>query len=93
MIVRHLNRAKKVAMFIAAALVFGVALGFGAAFFDEMRQPRVSDEHELERITGARVLSTIRPRPRQPDRDRRLAESGYGTGKCDDRIGRSEISP
>ena len=53
---------------LAAALVFGVALGFGSAFFDEMRHPRVSDEHEVERVTGARVLATIRPRPRQPDR-------------------------
>ena len=59
---------------LAAALVFGVALGFGSAFFDEMRHPRVSDEHEVERVTGARVLSTIRPRPRQPDRRRRAAD-------------------
>jgi Mrp family chromosome partitioning ATPase len=59
---------------LAAALVFGIALGFGSAFIDEMRHPRVSDEHELERVTGARVLATVRPRPRQPDRDRRLAD-------------------
>ena len=44
---------------LAAALVFGVALGFGSAFVDEMRHPRVSDEHEVERVTGARVLATI----------------------------------
>lgn len=59
---------------LAAALVFGVALGFGAAFFDEMRHPRVSDEHEVERVTGARVLATVRPRPRQPDRTRRSSD-------------------
>jgi Mrp family chromosome partitioning ATPase len=59
---------------LAAALVFGVALGFGSAFFDEMRRPRISDEHEVERVTGARVLATIRPRPRQPDRRRRAAD-------------------
>src|SRR5262245_20056437 len=59
---------------LAAALVLGVALGFGTAFLDEMRHPRVSDEHELERVTGARVLATVRPRPRNPDRDRRFAD-------------------
>lgn len=59
---------------LAAALVIGIALGFGSAFFDELRHPRVSDEHELERVTGSRVLATIRPRPRDPDRDRRLSD-------------------
>lgn len=59
---------------LAAALVFGIALGFGSAFASELRHPRVSDEHELERITGARVLATVRPRPRNPDRQRRSAD-------------------
>ncbi len=59
---------------LAAALVIGIALGFGSAFFDELRHPRVSDEHELERVTGTRVLATIRPRPKDPDRDRRLSD-------------------
>ena len=59
---------------LAAALVIGIALGFGSAFFDELRHPRVSDAHELERVTGSRVLATIRPRPRDPDRDRRLSD-------------------
>jgi Mrp family chromosome partitioning ATPase len=59
---------------LGAALVFGVVLGFGAAFYGEMRHPRVSDEHEVERVTGARVLATIRPRPRTPDRRRRASD-------------------
>jgi Mrp family chromosome partitioning ATPase len=59
---------------LGAALVFGVVLGFGSAFFDETRHPRVSDEHEVERVTGARVLATIRPRPRNPDRLRRATD-------------------
>jgi hypothetical protein len=59
---------------LGAALVFGIALGFGAAFVGEMRHPRISDEHEVERVTGARVLATIRPRPRSPDRKRRSAD-------------------
>jgi Mrp family chromosome partitioning ATPase len=78
---REMARATEAAHFdaspvalLAAALVFGVALGFGSAFFDEMRHPRVSDEHEVERVTGTRVLATIIPRPRQPDRRRRLAD-------------------
>jgi len=59
---------------LGAALVFGVVLGFGSAFYGEMRHPRVSDEHEVERVTGARVLATIRPRPRRPDRQRRASD-------------------
>lgn len=62
------------AALLAAALIFGIALGFGSAFVGEMRHPRVSDEHEVERVTGARVLATVRPRPRLPDRDRRSAD-------------------
>jgi Mrp family chromosome partitioning ATPase len=60
---------------LGAALVLGVVLGFGAAFVDEMRHPRISgDEHEVERVTGTRVLATTAPRPRQPDRSRRAAD-------------------
>ena len=60
---------------LAAALVFGVALGFGSAFFDEMRHPRVSDEHEVERVTGrTRSRDNSAARPRQPDRRRRAAD-------------------
>jgi Mrp family chromosome partitioning ATPase len=59
---------------LGAALVIGVVLGFGAAFFGEMRNPRISDEHEVERATGVRVLATARRRPRDPNRDRRLAD-------------------
>lgn len=60
---------------LAAALVFGVALGFGVSFFTEMRHPRVSaDEHEVERLTGTRVVATVAPRPRDPSRHRRAAD-------------------
>jgi hypothetical protein len=59
---------------LGAALVFGVALGFGAAFAGEIRKPRVSDEHEVERVTGARVLATVRPRARSSDRNRRATD-------------------
>jgi len=59
---------------LAAALVIGIALGFGSAFIGEMRHPRVGDEHELERATGTRVLATVRPRQRIPERGRRSAD-------------------
>lgn len=60
---------------LGAALVIGAALGFGSAFIDELRRPRISsDEHEVERLTGSRVLATISPRPKNPDRLRRSAD-------------------
>jgi Mrp family chromosome partitioning ATPase len=59
---------------VSAALVFGVAAGFGVAFGGEVREPRISDEHELERVTGARVLATVRPRLPSPDRQRRATD-------------------
>jgi Mrp family chromosome partitioning ATPase len=78
---RRVTRAKEEARLdappvalLGAALVFGVALGFGAAFVGEMRHPRVGEEHEVERMTGARVLASVRPRPRSPDRKRRSAD-------------------
>src|SRR6185436_18418070 len=60
---------------LGAALVFGIALGFGSAFLREMRHPRISGDHEVERMTGVRVLATVRPRPRLPDRSRRFADN------------------
>lgn len=79
---RAVKRARDQASFnappvalLGAALVLGVALGFGAAFVDEMRHPRVSaDEHEVERVTGSRVLATTAPRQRHPDRMRRASD-------------------
>jgi tyrosine-protein kinase Etk/Wzc len=78
---RRAARARDLANFnappialLAAALVFGVIIGFGAALIDELKRPRVGDEHEVERLTGTRVLATIRPRPPDPERGRRLAD-------------------
>lgn len=63
------------AALLAAALVFGIVIGFGASFLGEMQHPRVSsDEHEVERLTGSRVLATVAPRPRDPNRSRRQAD-------------------
>jgi tyrosine-protein kinase Etk/Wzc len=78
---RQVARARDLANFnappialLASALVFGVMLGFGVALIDELRRPRVGDEHEIERLSGTRVLATIRPRPPDPERGRRLAD-------------------
>lgn len=78
---RQVARARDVAnmsappiALLASALIFGMMLGFGAALVDELKQPRVSDAHEVERVTGTRVLATIRPLPPIPDRGRRLAD-------------------
>ena len=59
---------------LAAALVFGAMLGFGVVLLDEVRHPRVADAHEVERMTGLRVLGEIRRLPPSPDRGRRTAE-------------------
>jgi Mrp family chromosome partitioning ATPase len=59
---------------LASAIVFGIVLGFGAAFVSELRHPRLADAHEVERYTGVRVVSVIRPRPPSPERGRRLAD-------------------
>jgi Mrp family chromosome partitioning ATPase len=62
------------AALLGAALIIGIALGFGVAFADELRRPRISDAHEAERVSGVRVLATVIPRPRPPDRMRRASD-------------------
>lgn len=62
---------------LAAALVIGLAAGFGVALTFELRRPRVADSAEAEAIAGARVLVTIgrpaRPPVRRRSADRELA--------------------
>jgi hypothetical protein len=48
-------RVPPVAM-LFAALIVGLAVGFGFAFFIEVRRPRVADAAEVERVTDARVI-------------------------------------
>ena len=59
---------------LTAALVLGAMVGFAVALLVELAQPRVSDLHEAERVTGARVLAVIRPRTIPPERTRRRAD-------------------
>ena len=59
---------------LAAALVVGAALGFGAGFIDELRRPHLSDADEAQRVTGLRVLGTIRSQRQMAERRRRLTD-------------------
>jgi tyrosine-protein kinase Etk/Wzc len=59
---------------LAAALVLGAALGFGTAYFDELRHPRLADAAEAERVTGLRVLGSVVPRRVSPERSRRQVD-------------------
>jgi Mrp family chromosome partitioning ATPase len=59
---------------LAAALVIGLAIGFGATLVQEMRSPRVADVREAERATGLRVLARVRPYMPTPERVRRRAD-------------------
>ena len=59
---------------LAAALVLGLVAGFATALLLEGRRPRVADAREAEQVAGVRVLATVRPRPRDPERMRRRAD-------------------
>ena len=60
----------------AASLVLGLMGGFGVSLLVEMRRPRVADAAEAARVTGVRVLATIRPPEADEDdgRSRRSAD-------------------
>lgn len=75
------ERARQIAAFgvpaatlLVAALVLGIALGFGVALAVEMRHPRVSDGAEAEAISRARVLVTLGAPRGPPERRRRRAD-------------------
>lgn len=59
---------------LAAALVLGLATGFGATLVQEMRSPRVADTREAERATGLRVLARVQEYAPTPERVRRRAD-------------------
>jgi Mrp family chromosome partitioning ATPase len=59
---------------LAAAFVLSAVMGFGVAFFAELRRPRVTDASELERYLGARVLATVETPMPSVDRGRREAD-------------------
>lgn len=74
---RARERAAEVAptlALLAAAFVLSAVLGFAAAFIGEVRRPRVSDDIELERFLGVRVLSTVEISYPSAERGRRQAD-------------------
>src|SRR5687767_1056017 len=59
---------------LGAALVLALALGFAVSLTLELRRPHVADAREAEQVTGARVLSVIRPGEVLAERSRRQAD-------------------
>lgn len=59
---------------LAAALVLALALGFAASLAFELRLPSIADAHEVEQVTGVRVLSVIEPKELIAERSRRQAD-------------------
>ncbi len=59
---------------LAAALVFATVIGFGVAFFAEVRHPRVAELEEVERLTGVKVFGIVKPIRAHPARRRRAAD-------------------
>jgi Mrp family chromosome partitioning ATPase len=59
---------------LAAALVVGAALGFGAGFIDELRRPHLSDADEARRVTGLPILGSITSQRPMAERGRRLTD-------------------
>lgn len=59
---------------LAASLILGLVLGFGIAFFLEVRRPRVADVREAERLAGSRVIYIAPPDAPDPERTRRQAD-------------------
>jgi Mrp family chromosome partitioning ATPase len=60
---------------LGAALVLALTLGFAVAFGLELYRPHVADAREAEQVTGARVLTVIRPGEVMVERTRRQADA------------------
>jgi hypothetical protein len=59
---------------LGAALVLALTLGFAVSLAQELRSPHVADPREAEQVTGARVLTVIRPGEVMAERTRRQAD-------------------
>jgi Mrp family chromosome partitioning ATPase len=59
---------------LAAAFVLSAVIGFGTAFFRELRNPCVANAQELERYLGVRVLSRVETTLPSVERGRREAD-------------------
>jgi Mrp family chromosome partitioning ATPase len=60
-----------VPVLVVAAAIIGFAVAFALTLLDEFRSPRIADPAEVERLTGARVVATVRRREIPADRRRR----------------------
>jgi Mrp family chromosome partitioning ATPase len=59
---------------LAAALVLALAIGFAASFGTELKRPHIADAREAEQISGARVLTVVKPPEVVVERSRRQAD-------------------
>lgn len=59
---------------LGAAIVLALTLGFAVSLALELRSPHVADPREAEQVTGARVLTVIRPGEVMAERTRRQAD-------------------
>jgi Mrp family chromosome partitioning ATPase len=59
---------------LAAAVVLALALGFAASFGVELKRPHIADSREAEQVSGARVLTVIRPPEIVVERSRRQVD-------------------
>jgi Mrp family chromosome partitioning ATPase len=59
---------------LAAAVVLALAVGFAASFGTELKRPHIADQREAEQISGARVLTVIKPPEVVVERSRRQAD-------------------
>ncbi len=64
----RLSRSVPPAAVLLAALVVGASLGYASAMLRELRQPTVSDDTEVERLTATRVISASPVAPRRRGR-------------------------
>ena len=59
---------------LAAAVVLALAVGFAASFGTELKRPHIADAREAEQVSGARVLTTVKPPEAVVERSRRQAD-------------------
>lgn len=59
---------------LAAAVVLALAVGFAASFGTELKRPHIADSREAEQVSGARVLTVIKPPEVVVERSRRQAD-------------------
>ena len=59
---------------LAAAVVLALAVGFAASFGTELKRPHIADSREAELVSGARILTVIKPPEVVVERSRRQAD-------------------